>query len=289
MLQQCLVSLSSIELPQGVEVDIVVVDNDATPSSHAVVEQYQTQSHFPVYYVHEPKRGIPIARNRALIESLQLDSDYVVFIDDDEWVESAWLVNLYDYCQARGGKVVVSGAVISELPESTPDHMRALFGKQKRKTGEKLGACATNNVIIPRYVYDEWGVRFDESNPLAGGTDTIYFVQAVARGVEIYKCNEAIVHEHIPASRTHLSWFAKRKYRAGVTDAWRKRQKGRAWVAILLSALGQAIIYSLLTLIYILLTNKHKRNKAWLKACRAAGVLAGLVGVQVQSYRKIAH
>ena len=58
----------------------VVVDNDADESSRAVVTAAKLP--WPVVYVVEPERGIPFARNRAVREAA--DSDFVVFIDDDE-------------------------------------------------------------------------------------------------------------------------------------------------------------------------------------------------------------
>src|SRR5690606_40862979 len=57
-----------------------------------------------------------------------------------------------------------------------------IFKRKEYRTGQILQTCATNNVIIPVYVTRDLGLRFDETHPLAGGTDTLFFVEACARG-----------------------------------------------------------------------------------------------------------
>ncbi|HVL02426.1 MAG TPA: glycosyltransferase, partial [Dongiaceae bacterium] len=236
LLVQCLESVGRVEVPQGLHVTVTVVDNDGDRSAEGAVRALTERFPFPLRYVSEPRRGIPLARNRALDETYQLGSDFLAFIDDDEWVRTDWLLRLYEYEQAQGGNIIVSGEVIPELPADTPPEIRGVYKIKTRRTGERIESCATNNVLVPVSMIRNWGLRFDESNPLAGGTDTIFFHEAVLRGAEIRKCAEALVHEAIPASRANLKWLAKRKYRAGITDAWSKQRKGRPRLVILLAA-----------------------------------------------------
>ena len=287
LLGECLDSIADMQAPSDLDVQVVVIDNDASASSSPLVSKRRETFPFQLSYVCEPKRGIPCARNRAIVEAQVIRSDYLVFIDDDERVAREWLVILFDYCQQKGGRAVIHGGVEPVLPPTAPAHLRALYQKNKRKTGDRLNACATNNVIVPVWLTTELGLRFDESNPLAGGTDTIFFTQAVAQGVEIFECSEALVRETIPASRVTLSWWSKRKYRAGITEAWRKRQAGRSMVSILISALMQVVIESVKAIILMLVGQWTLRNRCWLKACRSAGVFAGVFGAQVDSYKQI--
>ncbi|MFZ5605136.1 MAG: glycosyltransferase family 2 protein [Pseudomonadota bacterium] len=287
LLVQCLESVSRVDVPPGLGVIVTVVDNDDGRSAEGAVQALTEWFPFPLRYVSEPRRGIPLARNRALDETYLLGSDYLAFIDDDEWVRTDWLRRLYEYEQTQGGNIIVSGEVVPELPDNTPSEIRGLYKTKNRKTGERVDSCATNNVLVPVSMIRDWGLRFDESNPLAGGTDTIFFHEAVARGAVIRKCAEALVHEAIPASRANLKWLAKRKYRAGITEAWRKQRKGRPRLVILLAAalrVLSAVIRSGLT---ALMGNKLARNQNWLKACKSAGVFAGVFGLKVDSYRQI--
>lgn len=287
LLAECLESLAHMRLPQDSLVDVVVIDNDAKQSLCEFVVGLGEAFPHPLHYRCEQKRGIPCARNTAIEVAHELKADYLVFIDDDEQVEPDWLVELLGYCRNKGGKAVIHGAVDQRLPKDTPDHVQAIYQPKRRKTGESLTSCATNNVIVPIFITQEMGLRFDESNPLAGGTDTIFFTDATRRGVEIFECNEALVKETIPAERATLTWLSKRKFRAGITEAWRKQQKGRSKVSVFISAVLQLIIEMVKTAIATLLLMRVSRNRFWLKACKVAGVCAGLFGAKVDSYKNI--
>ncbi|MDF2182170.1 glycosyltransferase [Neptuniibacter sp. CAU 1671] len=288
LLKMCLESLAAIQTADT-DVSVVVIDNDQQRSAEALVTSLMSQFRFPLYYVCEEKRGIPCARNRAIREVQQLGSDYLIFIDDDEWVEPDWLEKLFQLCTEMGGSVVVSGGVVSELPETTPPHIAALFNTrlQNHVRGKQVEACATNNVLVPMQLIRQHDLWFDESKPLAGGTDIIFFKEASSKGVKILKCPEALVHEIIPESRTRLGWLSKRKYRAGITEAWRKQQNGRSPITVFLSAIFQVMVLLIKSLLSVLVWNRVGRNQSWLKACRALGVAAGVLGFKVDSYRKI--
>ena len=286
MLIECLNSIAKIGTPTGAEVLVTVVDNDQFRSMEPVVVGMRDSFPFPLFYHCEKKRGIPCARNRSIDETLVLDCQYLVFIDDDEWVERDWLSQLYCYGKSRG-EVIVSGSVISELPDGTPDHIYGLFNTRQRKTGVRLSSCATNNVLIPVSIIKQHHLRFDETDPLAGGTDTIFFCGAVKAGVDIFKCAEAKVHETVPKSRIALKWLAKRKYRVGITAAWRKQQEGRSKINIAGSSIFQIFSEFCKAGTFMLLGKKVERNESLLKACRSAGILSGIFGKKVDSYKKI--
>ncbi|MFW1677943.1 glycosyltransferase family 2 protein [Pontibacter sp. JAM-7] len=288
LLKTCLASLAAVSV-QGFQLSVLIVDNDADRSAESLVNGFNESFPFPLRYVCEAKRGIPCARNRAVEDVLQQGSDYLVFIDDDEWVEPDWLLKLFQLCQENSGEVVVSGGVMSELPTETPPEIRALFNKRlnSHARGKRLESCATNNVLVPMAAIKQHSLRFDESRPLAGGTDVIFFKEATAKGVRILKCPDALVHEIIPVSRTRLGWLSKRKYRAGITEAWRKKKNGRAVFGIFVSALFQIVVLCCKAGVSALFGRKVARNQSWLKACRALGVAAGVFGVEVDSYRQI--
>ena len=287
LLLSCLESLATIIIPLNAKVTVTVIDNDSAHSAEAIVTQFKSEFPFALHYYCENKRGIPYARNRAIEETHRLQSDYLVFIDDDEWVTPEWLEGLYTYCQSQGGDIIVSGKVISDLPEDTPEHIAGLFNKRQRETGVTLGSCATSNVLIPISVTKELGLKFDEANPLSGGEDTRFFCQAVSAGVIIKNCAEAEVHETIPVNRTTLKWFSRRKYSAGITVAWRKIQDGHSRLSIIFSAIFRIIVETLNCSLMAITGNKLRRNKSLLKICRAFGILAGVIGITVENYRHV--
>src|SRR5579883_1155797 len=72
-------------------VDVVVVDNDEARSAQAVCRDSPLAR---LHYVHEPRRGIPQARNRAIKTARELGCGLIAFIDDDELPANDWLDQL---------------------------------------------------------------------------------------------------------------------------------------------------------------------------------------------------
>jgi len=66
--------------------EVVVVDNASTDHTRDVVLSFADRLN--VRYVHEPRRGIPYARNAAVRSST---GDVVAFIDDDCVASEDWL------------------------------------------------------------------------------------------------------------------------------------------------------------------------------------------------------
>jgi glycosyltransferase involved in cell wall biosynthesis len=50
----------------------------------ATVASFLSYAPFPVFYVHEPRRGIAQARNAAMAKALEIGADWLAMIDDDE-------------------------------------------------------------------------------------------------------------------------------------------------------------------------------------------------------------
>ena len=99
LLLEMLHSFKALKTPPGTEVTVCIVDNDIDTSARAVVDSQSGNLPFSLKYVHEEQPGIPSARNRALEEAA--NSDFLVFVDDDEWVVSA-LVLLLKYLHQAG-------------------------------------------------------------------------------------------------------------------------------------------------------------------------------------------
>ncbi|WP_237067562.1 glycosyltransferase family 2 protein [Microbulbifer guangxiensis] len=283
-LGRALESLAHVDLPDAVRVSVTVVDNDPGQSALSVVRGLENSFPLPICYAAEPRRGIPFARNRCLDEAQAKGADYLVFIDDDEWVAADWLQKLYSFARGAGGGAVVCGSVISLLPTSAPDYYNMFFSRKRRRTGERLPYCATNNVLIPLAEVRRLGLRFDESRPFAGGEDVMFFTAASLQGVAIFHCAEAVVYEDIPESRANLHWLARRKYSVGITLAQQKLAGGRGRVDVLASALLQLFMASAVCILSLAV--RRQRERAWLRACRSAGMACGVFGAESQFYRR---
>ena len=84
MLHRCLDSLLRQRVSDGsLDLHLLIVDNSAHGGVRETVRQYGDGS-LPIAYVHEPRAGIPVARNAALSALEHISPDWIAFIDDDE-------------------------------------------------------------------------------------------------------------------------------------------------------------------------------------------------------------
>jgi succinoglycan biosynthesis protein ExoM len=285
MLEECLKSVFKTKLPENYHISISVIDNDDAQTAKPITEKLSPLSPIDVFYIHERRRGIPLARNKALKQSSA--STFLIFIDDDEQVAENWLIELIAYAEKKGGNAVICGQVISKCPPDAPKTLIPFFKKKPKKTGVSLTNCATNNVLIPRSLISEHNLFFDEKYPLAGGTDTLFFSAAHRKGIQIFSCAEAIVHETVPLSRISMTWLARRKFRAGINVANYKLQNGRFPTYIFLSSTLQILLHLICSIILLLAGQKFLSTREWFKICRSAGSICGTLGFQIDSYKTI--
>ena len=90
---------------------ISIVDNDKLRSAETTVLNFAATSDVPVTYDVEPVQNICMARNRGIANAT---GDLIAFIDDDEFPEKQWLLNLYQAIH-RDGVAGVLGPVTEPL------------------------------------------------------------------------------------------------------------------------------------------------------------------------------
>jgi glycosyltransferase involved in cell wall biosynthesis len=101
-LQRLLDSLEAAASSTNLDLDVVVVDNDANESARSVAVDHPLG---PMYVV-ESEPGISAARNRAL-DHFGDRYRAIIFVDDDEWVPPGWLTALTTYAAQTQADVVV--------------------------------------------------------------------------------------------------------------------------------------------------------------------------------------
>jgi glycosyltransferase involved in cell wall biosynthesis len=88
---KALESVASSTLPDGVEWEVLVVDNNSSDQTRRVVEECSGRHLGRFRYLFEPKQGLSHARNAGIREA---QGDILAFTDDDVTVEPTWLQNL---------------------------------------------------------------------------------------------------------------------------------------------------------------------------------------------------
>jgi GT2 family glycosyltransferase len=193
---------------------VLVIDNDPAASGEAVVAAANDPA---VRYVHEPRPGIAAARNRALDEAASYD--LLVFIDDDEWPNPAWLESLLEVYDRTSSAAVV-GPVISEYAAQLDPWIKAgrFFDRRRLPSGTQIDVAATNNLLLDLGQVRAFGLRFDEAFGLSGGSDTLFTRELHRRGGKLVWCDEAIVIDQVPMERLTRRWVLLRALRSG--NSW---------------------------------------------------------------------
>jgi succinoglycan biosynthesis protein ExoM len=272
-------------------VDVLVVDNDATGSARPVVEALASPR---VRYVVEAAPGIAAARNRVLDEAS--GSDLLVFIDDDERPHPHWLRLLLE-TRVRFDAHVVAGAVVSDFDGVLDAWIGAgdFFRRRRLPTGTPIRVAATNNLLLDMALVRRLGLRFDPDFGLTGGSDTLFTRGLAAAGATMVWCDEAVVTDHVPASRMTRDWVLRRAFRsgnsatrvdvvlAGTTPA-RWGARAGAVTRGLPRLLGGAARWALGRAV----RNARHEAAGLRTAARGAGMLSGALGVAYQEYRRAA-
>jgi len=275
----------SFESPKPA-IEIIVVDNDPEHSAKPVATSHAGP--WPVRYISEPQRGISQARNTS-VRAVGESTEWIVFIDDDEYASERWLDHLLA-AQSAHGCDVVAGPVLGVLPDSAPAWASRgeFFQRERFATGTRRNRAYTNNTLARRSVVQSMSPVFDEALAFRGGSDTFLFRRIHERGHAIVWCDEALVYEDIPASRIRVSWVCKRAYRVGTNIAYYARQlegpiAGRA--KPLATALAR-FLQGLVLLIPSVFLGKHAvvRQLRWI--AYAAGLAAGALGFFYAEYSR---
>jgi succinoglycan biosynthesis protein ExoM len=190
--------------------EILVIDNDPAATGADTVGQWAGNG---VRYVHEPRPGISVARNRALAEAA--DGAALVFIDDDELPFPGWLARLVAVWR-EWDCAAVAGPVSSRLlaPASPWVLGTGVFDRRRRPTGALVSGAGAGNLLLDMRQIQQLGLTFDDRLGLVGGEDTLFTHQLVHRGGQLRWCDEAEAVESVPADRITRRWVVRRCFRS---------------------------------------------------------------------------
>jgi len=237
-LAYCLQSLQAQAAPQDAALSILLIDN----SVHGGGQQFLTEeSQYPVHYLHVPSPGIPVARNAALKLALQLNADWIAFIDDDEMAPPSWISRLFEAAVTNAADVVEGGVMRVKTLQGAVDMARAHRPETSISNLPRVKTAVTSNVLFStKLITGPYDLAFDE-NMVFGGSDREFFMRAVLAGAKIVSAEKEQVYEMWPVERTTPAYTLARWFRYGVSFNYRYRKN---------HAFFQGLLYILLMFLY---------------------------------------
>lgn len=260
---------------------VTVVDNDANQSARAIVSEWQNKSTVTVTYNCEPEQNIAMARNKAVENA---PGNYLAFIDDDEFPENTWLLNLWktlDTYKCNG----VLGPVKPFFETEPPRWIikGKICVRPSYPTGKILNnynETRTGNVLLSKILFADDQPPFNPIYGKTGGEDVDFFRRKMIEGFTFRWCDTAAVYEVVPPERFTKKFYIKRALLRGKVNAERSTlfavETGKSVIA--------AIVYSL-ALPFLAIIGEHLFMKYLIKFCDHAGKLMGLFGLKIVKRR----
>ena len=215
-LLQTLESIVGSILPESVDWEVLVVDNNSKDQTREVVESFCQCYPGRFRYIFEPQQGHTRARNRGVREAR---GDILAFTDDDVIVDPTWLENLTSPLKngqwgGAGGRILLADfQKPSWLAINGPHSLAASLagfdlGDQPLPLDRPpFGA----SMAFKRGVFEKFGgFRTDLGRlgtNLIGNDDTEFCARIMGGGEKILYVPSAIVHHAVGESRLTKEYF----------------------------------------------------------------------------------
>tara|TARA_R110002073_G_scaffold18767_14_gene69215 strand:+ start:2717 stop:3646 length:930 start_codon:yes stop_codon:yes gene_type:complete len=201
--------------PCGLELELLIVDNDPDGSARDLAETIAGDAGFPVRYIHMPEPGVANARNAGVAACT---APLIAFLDDDEEAPHTWLCEMVG-AQRFHGADVVFGPVRARVPDAVDlhrDYYAEFFSRFGPEESGLIGDYyGCGNSLIRREALPDLKTPFAVERNAIGGEDDLLFAQMKAANARFVWCEEAWVWEDPSAARASLGYTLRRAFAYG--------------------------------------------------------------------------
>jgi glucosyl-dolichyl phosphate glucuronosyltransferase len=218
LLAKTLDSLIAARRPPGLEVTVLVVDNNSTDSTAEAVRSYQ--SRLPnLHYIVERQQGSSAALNAGIRAG---SSELIATLNDDEEVDVRWLEVIHEFFANAtydflGGPYKPNWS--QAKPEWVPQEFGAVIGwveagAERREYGPGFDAMLMGgNAVLRRRVFDEVGL-YDttlgrSAKGLACCEDEEMFGRILAANFRGMYVPDLIIYHYVPPERLTRSYHRR--------------------------------------------------------------------------------
>jgi len=242
ILAGALESIADSVLPESVEWEVLVVDNNSNDQTPEVAREFAARYPGRFRYIFEPRPGKSHAMNTGVRESR---GDILAFVDDDVTVESGWLQQLTAHLHngdwaGAGGRILLAGAfspppwLAVNGPHNMGGVLAALFdcGDEASALDEApYGA----NMAFRKEMFEKYGVfRIDlgpSPNPEIPrpNEDTEFGRRLLSGGERLRYEPSAIIYHPVHTDRLRKDYFLDWWFdagRASIREVPRRRDIG---------------------------------------------------------------
>jgi glycosyltransferase involved in cell wall biosynthesis len=215
-LVRALESITASEMPDSVDWEVLVVDNNSKDRTRETMNEFCQRHPDRVRYIFEAQQGLSNARNTGIREAR---GEVIAFTDDDVTVEPTWLQNLTQpllekRCAGTAGRIL--------LGDFQPPSWLAISGSHN--LGGSLVQFDLGDESLPldrapfgasmafqKTVFDKCGgFRTDlgrSGKSLIGNEDTEFGQRLISKGLPLIYVPSAIVYHPVLTERLTKKYF----------------------------------------------------------------------------------
>jgi len=199
----------------GLEMEVVVADNDPNGSAQEFVKKYAKSSQIKIRYLHVPEPGVSNARNAALAAA---KGRYLAFLDDDQEAGDNWLETLIEISKKYDAALAFV-PTIARIPGSSKydAYLTDFFSRYGDKLEEgvipEFYGCG--NSLLDTRLCTLPNPPFDVDMNETGGEDDTLFSELQSQGIKIAWSRAALCHEDIRPHRATPDYIKVRSIAFG--------------------------------------------------------------------------
>jgi glycosyltransferase involved in cell wall biosynthesis len=197
-LGRVLESAGRLVIPEGINWELIVVDNGSTDDTAAVARSFADSSHVRVRYVLETRKGTSRARNAGIRES---QGEIIAFTDDDMVLDRDWLSSIVEHAAKDSSTSIYFGQTRPLHPGQAKIAMREgdeqetyAFPCSFRDPG------SSNNMILRRSAVsfvDAFDTSLGPGTPCRAAEDIDLTYRVLRKGGVVQYCPDILAyHDH---------------------------------------------------------------------------------------------
>ena len=233
LLRRTISSLLNAPRPEGLDVTIIIVDNNSKDDTELAVRAIPQPADRRLTYIKETNQGLSHARNGGIRAGT---GDIIGFLDDDEEIGEDWFRVVArefanDSTDFIGGPYLANWA--APAPSWLPPGYHAVIGVIDPKPrapfgGNFTGILMGGNAVIRRRAFDQVGFYSPKLGRSGKGLltdeDAEMYRRLQAAGLRGMYTPDLVIYHHIPADRLTRKYHRRWCYWRGVSQGYGDRE-----------------------------------------------------------------
>jgi succinoglycan biosynthesis protein ExoM len=290
ILEKLILSIAECNIDESLikSINVIIIDNDIEKSAEPTILSLAAKkfAKFKLAYFNYPVKGLSNVRNELFRKAFELNPDFVVFVDDDEYVTPDWLNELLTTINNNNADAV-RGPVLADIGHNVSKYIACWFERERFPNNTRLYSLTTGNLILRYTSLQKYDIWFDPRLNLSGSEDDYFGIQILKKGARLFWADNAITYEIIPENRTTLNWLLKRTFRTASTYSYFLILEKRYLIIIKKIILSVLYFFIGLFASVALLTPYKRKYWGLIKMAEGLGGLGGFFNITYQEYKKI--